>query len=173
MRTRLTTKLTCMHRTSLPRYGRLVRKLAWFLDGCAIVWARDNIDRLLNPQEREEASRRLAKTMPRKSEGFGMHAAPIAIVAAMRVGRACSLALTCPAMPILPASSVPMAILKPMPSSPSKLALGTRHPSMMRLAVEDALMPSLSSFFPRDIPGLSNGTMKALIPLKIKHGSRA
>lgn len=59
-----------------------------------------------------------------------------------------------------------MAILKPIPSSPSKLALGTLQPSMMRLAVEDALMPSLSSFFPKDMPGLSNGTIKALIPLK-------
>lgn len=49
---------------------------------------------------------------------------------------------------------------------PSKFAFGILQPSMMRFAVDEARMPSLSSFFPRDMPGLSNGTMNALIPLK-------
>jgi hypothetical protein len=36
---------------------------------------------------------------------------------------------------------------------------------MMRLAVEEARMPSLSSFAPRLKPGVSVGTRKALMPL--------
>lgn len=55
-----------------------------------------------------------------------------------------------------------MAILKPMPGSPSRLALGMRQSSKIRYEVEDARMPSLSSFLPRLNPGASVGTMKAL-----------
>ena len=36
---------------------------------------------------------------------------------------------------------------------------------MMTLEVEDARIPSLSSFFPKDNPGASLGTMNALMPL--------
>lgn len=35
----------------------------------------------------------------------------------------------------------------------------------MTLLVDEALMPSLSSFFPSDKPGVPLGTIKALIPL--------
>lgn len=37
--------------------------------------------------------------------------------------------------------------------------------SMMTLEVEDARIPNLSSFLPKDNPGASLGTIKALIPL--------
>lgn len=57
-----------------------------------------------------------------------------------------------------------MAILKPIPSCPSRLALGIRQSSKIRLAVEEARMPSLSSFFPSDSPGVGMGTRNALMP---------
>jgi hypothetical protein len=60
----------------------------------------------------------------------------------------------CAATPILPASSVLIAILKPAPAGPSMLALGTLQSSKIRLAVDDALMPSLSSFLPKLNPGV-------------------
>lgn len=72
---------------------------------------------------------------------------------------------TCPATPIRPESRVVMAILNPMPSSPRRLSFGTLQPSMMMFAVDDARIPSLSSFLPREIPGESIGTTNALIPL--------
>lgn len=62
--------------------------------------------------------------------------------------------------------SLTMAILKPIPSCPSKLALGIRQSSNIRLAVEEARMPSLSSFFPRDSPAVGIGTRNALMPCK-------
>lgn len=57
-----------------------------------------------------------------------------------------------------------IAILKPDPRGPSMLPRGILQSSRMRLAVEVALMPSLSSFFPRDRPGWGMGTRNALIP---------
>lgn len=57
-----------------------------------------------------------------------------------------------------------MAILKPIPSCPSRLALGIRQSSNIRLAVEEARIPSLSSFFPSESPGVGMGTRKALMP---------
>lgn len=57
-----------------------------------------------------------------------------------------------------------MAILKPIPSCPRRLALGIRQSSNIRLAVEEARIPSLSSFFPSDSPGVGMGTRNALMP---------
>lgn len=57
-----------------------------------------------------------------------------------------------------------MAILKPIPGSPSRFSLGMRQSSKMRLAVDEARMPSLSSFLPSVSPGVGMGTRKALIP---------
>lgn len=59
-----------------------------------------------------------------------------------------------------------MAILKPIPGSPSRFSLGMRQSSKMRLAVDEARMPSLSSFLPSVSPGVGMGTRKALIPCK-------
>lgn len=61
-----------------------------------------------------------------------------------------------------------MAILNPAPRGPSMFPSGTLQSSRMMLAVDDALMPSLSSFFPRESPGCGMGTRKALIPCR--HG---
>lgn len=62
-----------------------------------------------------------------------------------------------------------MAILKPSPGSPSRLSLGMRQSSKMRLAVDEARMPSLSSFFPSVSPGVGMGTRKALMPWRPGH----
>jgi len=53
-----------------------------------------------------------------------------------------------------------------------RLALGTLTSSKVRVAVEEARMPSLSSFFPTVKPGVSRGTMKAEIPEGLKEGGR-
>mmetsp|Transcript_15033 Transcript_15033/g.33619 ORF Transcript_15033/g.33619 Transcript_15033/m.33619 type:complete len:253 (+) Transcript_15033:752-1510(+) len=71
----------------------------------------------------------------------------------------------CPAMPIRPPSRVVMPTLKPSPGLPSIMSLGRRTSSMIRLPVEEARIPSLSSFLPTENPGLSVGTMKADSPL--------
>lgn len=63
-----------------------------------------------------------------------------------------------------PTARLTMAILKPIPGSPSRLSLGMRQSSKMRLAVDEARMPSLSSFFPSVSPGVGMGTKKALMP---------
>lgn len=63
-----------------------------------------------------------------------------------------------------PTAGLTMAILKPIPGSPSRLSLGMRQSSKMRLAVDEARMPSLSSFFPSVSPGVGMGTRKALMP---------
>lgn len=63
-----------------------------------------------------------------------------------------------------PTARLTMAILKPIPGSPSRLSLGMRQSSKMRLAVDEARMPSLSSFFPSVSPGVGMGTRKALMP---------
>ena len=70
----------------------------------------------------------------------------------------------CPAIPIRPPSKVSMAILNPIPGVPSKFSLGITQSSIMTLEVDEALIPSLSSFLPRDTPGALLGTIKALIP---------
>jgi hypothetical protein len=50
--------------------------------------------------------------------------------------------------------------------------LGTRTSSKLRLAVEEARIPSFSSFFPTEKPGASQGTMKALMPGGEREGGR-
>lgn len=59
-----------------------------------------------------------------------------------------------------------MAILNPFPRGPSKLPSGILQSSRMMLAVDVALMPSLSSFFPRESPGCGRGIRNALIPCR-------
>ena len=63
-----------------------------------------------------------------------------------------------------------IAILNPAPRGPSMLSSGTLQSSRMRLAVDEALMPNLSSFFPRESPGWGMGTRKALMPCR--HGGK-
>ena len=69
------------------------------------------------------------------------------------------------AMPMRPLSKVVIAILNPMPSAPSKFSFGMAASSKMMLLVEEARMPSFSSFLPRETPGVFMGTTKALMPL--------
>ena len=54
----------------------------------------------------------------------------------------------CAAMPMRPLSSMDIASLNPTPKGPNKLALGILQSSKLTVAVDDARMPSLSSFFP-------------------------
>lgn len=61
-----------------------------------------------------------------------------------------------------------MAILNPAPRGPRMLPSGILQSSKMMLAVDEALMPNLSSFFPRESPGCGMGTRNALIPCR--HG---
>ena len=68
-------------------------------------------------------------------------------------------------MPIRPPSKVCIAILNPIPGWPKRLVLGMTQSSMMTLEVEEARIPNFSSFLPKDNPGASRGTIKALIPL--------
>lgn len=63
-----------------------------------------------------------------------------------------------------PHPTLTMAILKPIPGCPRRFALGIRQSSNIRLAVEEARIPSLSSFFPSDSPGVGMGTRNALMP---------
>mmetsp|Transcript_16380 Transcript_16380/g.42439 ORF Transcript_16380/g.42439 Transcript_16380/m.42439 type:complete len:221 (-) Transcript_16380:310-972(-) len=81
---------------------------------------------------------------------------------------ACAMPRACPATPMRPPSKVVIAILKPSPTLPRSADLGTRTFSRMRLAVEDARMPSLSSLAPKLKPGRSVGTMNALTPLCLR-----
>lgn len=61
-----------------------------------------------------------------------------------------------------------MAILNPDPRGPSMYPSGILQSSRIILAVDEALMPNLSSFFPRESPGCGMGTRKALIPYRIE-----
>ena len=58
-----------------------------------------------------------------------------------------------------------LAILNPSPFFPSKFPFGMRQSSKIRLHVELARIPNLSSFFPNDKPSLGFLTINALIPL--------
>mmetsp|Transcript_40407 Transcript_40407/g.79070 ORF Transcript_40407/g.79070 Transcript_40407/m.79070 type:complete len:217 (+) Transcript_40407:205-855(+) len=78
---------------------------------------------------------------------------------------ACAMPNACPATPIRPPSSVTIAILNPSPSSPRSWSAETFTSSMMRFAVDDARMPILSSFAPRENPGASVDTTNAEMPL--------
>ena len=59
-----------------------------------------------------------------------------------------------------------IAILKPNPGSPSRFSFGILQSSNIRLPVDVALIPNLSSFFPKLSPAIGFGTRKALIPCK-------
>lgn len=61
-----------------------------------------------------------------------------------------------------------MAILNPAPRGPSMLSSGILQSSRIMLAVEEPLMPNLSSFFPRESPGCGMGIRNALIPYRHK-----
>ncbi len=67
------------------------------------------------------------------------------------------------AMPIRPPSRVSMAILKPLPSWPSRFSLGTTQSSKIRSQVARRGYPS-SSRLPMEKPGKSFSTMKAEMP---------
>ncbi len=62
-----------------------------------------------------------------------------------------------------PPSRIRRNSLKPLPCSPSRFAAGTRAPSNSSSPVADACRPSLSSSRPTEKPGVSAGTMNALI----------
>ena len=57
-----------------------------------------------------------------------------------------------------------MAILKPMPSAPSRQAAGTRQSVKTNSAVSEARRPSLSSVLPTWKPGCPSRTRNAEIP---------
>ena len=66
-------------------------------------------------------------------------------------------------MLIRPPSRILRNVLKPLPCSPSMFAAGTRAPSNSSSPVAEAWRPSFSSSRPTEKPGVSAGTMKALI----------
>jgi len=68
-----------------------------------------------------------------------------------------------PPRPVRPAFRIFIATLKPLPTSPSTLAAGTRTSSMTTVVVEEARMPILSSCGPFDTPFMSRVTMKAVM----------
>ena len=57
-----------------------------------------------------------------------------------------------------------MAILKPLPSLPSRFSLGTMQSSKIRSQVEEPRMPIFFSCLPVEKPGKSFSTMKAEMP---------
>ena len=63
-----------------------------------------------------------------------------------------------------PPSSPAIAILKPPPSTPTRLAAGTRTPSRITWRVGCARHPIFFSFAPKARPGASFSTMKAETP---------
>ena len=64
-----------------------------------------------------------------------------------------------------PSFSVSMAILYPLPGSPSTCAAGTTQSLKISSQVLEARMPSLSSFLPSVNPGAPFSTRNAVIPL--------
>ena len=62
-----------------------------------------------------------------------------------------------------------IAILNPIPSSPSKFSLGRAQSSNIRLHVDDAFIPSFFSLAPNDSPSTGLGNIKQLIPYKEIH----
>ena len=72
-----------------------------------------------------------------------------------------------------PPSSPAIAILKPEPSSPSRLPTGTRTSSNVTARVGWAFQPILRSLAPNEMPGVSPGTIKAEMPRRpVAAGSR-
>ena len=63
-----------------------------------------------------------------------------------------------------PPSSPAIAILKPMPSSPMRLATGTRAPSKLTSAVGCAFQPIFFSFLPKPTPGVPASTSTVEMP---------
>ena len=63
-----------------------------------------------------------------------------------------------------PPSSPAIAILKPMPSGPSRFSTGTRAPSKITARVGWAFQPILRSFAPSATPGVSPGTTSVEMP---------
>ena len=63
-----------------------------------------------------------------------------------------------------PPSSPAIAILKPMPSSPSRLATGTRAFSKITARVGCAFQPILRSLAPNERPGVSPSTTSVEMP---------
>src|ERR1700732_3123553 len=64
-----------------------------------------------------------------------------------------------------PSFSVSIAILYPLPTSPSTFSFGTRQSSRISSQVEEARIPSLSSFLPTVNPGKLFSIRNAVIPL--------
>ena len=64
-----------------------------------------------------------------------------------------------------PPSSPIIAILKPSPSAPSRLATGTRQFSKITIAVGWLFQPSFCSFLPKDRPGVPFSTTRQEMPL--------
>ncbi len=58
-----------------------------------------------------------------------------------------------------------LAILNPSPLLPRRFSFGIIQSSNIRLHVEVALIPNLSSFFPNDKPSVGFFTRNALMPL--------
>ena len=67
-------------------------------------------------------------------------------------------------MLIRPPSSPAMAILKPSPSAPSRLATGTRASSKVIMAVGWLCQPSFFSCAPKERPAVSLGTTRVEMP---------
>jgi hypothetical protein len=69
-----------------------------------------------------------------------------------------------PPRPVRPELRIFMATLKPWPTSPSTLALGTRTPSNATVVVLLARRPILSSWGPMLMPAMSLVTRNAVMP---------
>ena len=67
-------------------------------------------------------------------------------------------------MPRRPASSAPLAVVKPVPSSPSSRSPSTRTPSKATCAVREPAKPILCSGAATASPSLAAGTRKVLMP---------
>ncbi len=77
------------------------------------------------------------------------------------------------AMPSRPPSSAARATLKPMPSSPTRFAAGTRHPSNRSSRMGEACQPILSSTLPNSNPSQPFSTTNAEIPAGVSSPVRA
>ncbi len=85
-----------------------------------------------------------------------------------KLSRTWAIPSACPATPILPASRVCMAILKPIPSFPRRVISappGSRQSSKVRVHVEVPRIPNLSSGLPIESPSVGISTRKADMPL--------
>ena len=76
-------------------------------------------------------------------------------------------------MLIRPPSSPAMAMRNPSPSSPTRLAAGTRQSSKLTIAVGWAFQPIFRSWAPNVRPGVSFSTTKVETPLAPASPERA